>query len=286
FVASGEGKAAKAVRSLLYYGAAFSVLMLLTMELNDLFRKRAVGLTGDELRHIAYAHVHTFAVAMALYTVPTLWVGMRKLIQPFIVSGGAVLFLASLLGIARGFQYDPVEYYTPLLNVRVIGLLILAVTGAWQTRMFGLKKGEFHWASGAQLTARMVVVVVLFTILTGEVLDYFGRQIRLLSGDEEVRSQLANLRQLAISGMWVLYSAALMAFGIGKRVRAIRLAAFVLFGISILKIFIYDLSFLETLYRIFSFIALGVVLLAVSYAYQKFRHLIFGGEAPGRPEQL
>ncbi len=51
--------------------------------------------------------------------------------------------------------------------------------------------------------------------------------------------------------------------------------AFVLFGITILKIFIYDLSFLETLYRIFSFIGLGVVLLVVSYLYQHYKDVIF-----------
>lgn len=42
------------------------------------------------------------------------------------------------------------------------------------------------------------------------------------------------------------------------------------FGISILKIFIYDLSFLDTLYRIFSFIGLGLMLLMVSYLYHRF----------------
>jgi len=54
----------------------------------------------------------------------------------------------------------------------------------------------------------------------------------------------------------------------------LRLQAIALFGIAILKIFIYDLSFLETLYRIFSFVGLGVVLLAVSYLYQRYRHVI------------
>jgi uncharacterized membrane protein len=75
-------------------------------------------------------------------------------------------------------------------------------------------------------------------------------------------------------------------FGIWKKVRAIRIAAFVLFGMSILKIFIYDLSFLEMLYRIFSFIALGIVLLAVSYAYQRFRHVIFGVKSPTTPDKV
>jgi uncharacterized membrane protein len=56
----------------------------------------------------------------------------------------------------------------------------------------------------------------------------------------------------------------------------------VLFGITILKIFVYDLSFLETTYRIGSFIGLGLILLAVSYVYQRYKALIFG--TPGQKD--
>ena len=279
-LAAGESTAAKLVRSALYYGAALSVLMLLSLELNDVFRQRIQGLGGDDLRRAGYAHVQTMAVVMGLYTVPVVWAGMKRSIHPFIVSGAAVLMLATLLGVARGFAYDPLSAFEPLVNVRLLALLMLATLGAWQAHMFGLRKADLRWASAWQLTARMMVVVVFFTLITGEVLDYFGLQIRLHPDDQDARARLGNLRQLSISGGWVLYSAAMMGFGLWKKVRAIRIAAFVLFGISILKIFIYDLSFLEMLYRIFSFVALGIVLLAVSYAYQRYRHVIFGTEAP------
>jgi len=68
----------------------------------------------------------------------------------------------------------------------------------------------------------------------------------------------------------------MMALGLWRRRRAVRILSIGLFGISILKIFTYDLSFLTTLYRIFSFIGLGVILLAVSYAYQRYKAIIFG----------
>jgi uncharacterized membrane protein len=65
-----------------------------------------------------------------------------------------------------------------------------------------------------------------------------------------------------------------MGIGIAGRHRILRFAAIGLFGLTILKIFIYDLSFLETFYRIFSFVGLGVILLLTSYLYQSYRHLI------------
>jgi uncharacterized membrane protein len=57
-----------------------------------------------------------------------------------------------------------------------------------------------------------------------------------------------------------------------------RFGSIVLFGISILKILIYDRSFLGTVYRIFSFVAPGAILIAVSYPYQKYKDII-GGKA-------
>lgn len=55
-----------------------------------------------------------------------------------------------------------------------------------------------------------------------------------------------------------------------------RITGIVLLGFTILKVFLYDLSFLQDLYRIFSFVGLGVILLVASYAYQRFGQVIFG----------
>jgi uncharacterized membrane protein len=43
----------------------------------------------------------------------------------------------------------------------------------------------------------------------------------------------------------------------------------VLIGITISKVFIYDTSALQRGYRILAFMILGVILLAISFAYQK-----------------
>jgi uncharacterized membrane protein len=66
-----------------------------------------------------------------------------------------------------------------------------------------------------------------------------------------------------------------MGIGLWRRNRAVRILAIVLFGFTILKIFTYDLSFLETLYRFISFLALGIILLTVSYLYQRYRSIVF-----------
>ncbi len=63
----------------------------------------------------------------------------------------------------------------------------------------------------------------------------------------------------------------LLGIGFVVRERLLRLQGLVLFLVCILKLFLYDLRNLETMYRILSFIALGLILLGVSWIYTKFR---------------
>jgi hypothetical protein len=73
---------------------------------------------------------------------------------------------------------------------------------------------------------------------------------------------------------WGLEGLALLGCGFALRQRLFRLEGLALLLICILKLFLYDLRNLETIYRILSFIALGLILLAVSWIYSRFREHI------------
>ena len=64
---------------------------------------------------------------------------------------------------------------------------------------------------------------------------------------------------------------ALLGAGFPLRERVLRLQGLVLLLVCIVKLFAYDLRNLETIYRILSFVALGLILLAVSWVYTRFR---------------
>ena len=61
----------------------------------------------------------------------------------------------------------------------------------------------------------------------------------------------------------------LMTIGFRRRQPYLRWLALALIGITIAKVFLYDIRELERAYRILSFIGLGVLLLAISFAYQR-----------------
>lgn len=80
----------------------------------------------------------------------------------------------------------------------------------------------------------------------------------------------AGLEQmLSLSLFWAVYATALILFGVRRNIPALRWQALALFGLLVGKVFLYDLSLLDKAYRIASFFALGTVLLAVSFFYQR-----------------
>jgi uncharacterized membrane protein len=71
--------------------------------------------------------------------------------------------------------------------------------------------------------------------------------------------------------VWAIEGVALLAAGLTIRERTVRLEGLFLLLACILKLFLYDLRNLETVYRILSFIVLGLILLGVSWVYTRFR---------------
>jgi uncharacterized membrane protein len=76
-------------------------------------------------------------------------------------------------------------------------------------------------------------------------------------------------KQLALSAFWSLVGARLLVGGLARGVRGLRLGGIALLSLAIAKVFLYDLASLGSLTRVGSFIALGVLLLAAAYAYQR-----------------
>jgi uncharacterized membrane protein len=62
--------------------------------------------------------------------------------------------------------------------------------------------------------------------------------------------------------------------GFLRRYRPVRLMALAVLAGTIVKVFFFDLSFLQGVYQILSFLALGAILVAVSFLYQKYRHVL------------
>ncbi|MDG1571940.1 DUF2339 domain-containing protein [Robiginitalea sp. M366] len=80
--------------------------------------------------------------------------------------------------------------------------------------------------------------------------------------------------KLGLSILWGTYALLLIALGIWKRKKYLRIGAIVLFGLTLVKLFLYDISHLNTLSKTVVFVSLGILLLIISFLYNKYKHLI------------
>ncbi|MEI8112887.1 MAG: DUF2339 domain-containing protein [Bacteroidia bacterium] len=80
--------------------------------------------------------------------------------------------------------------------------------------------------------------------------------------------------KLGLSILWGVYSLLLISIGIWKKKKHLRIGAIVLFGGTLIKLFLYDISDMETISKTIVFVSLGILLLIISFLYNKFRNII------------
>ncbi len=92
--------------------------------------------------------------------------------------------------------------------------------------------------------------------------------------EQEKITNLKSSNSIALSIFWLLYAIGLVAFGMVRASKRVRVGGMALLSLAILKLFFVDLWSLGRLYQIISSMSLGVVLLLVSFVYQKYKDLV------------
>ena len=184
---------------------------------------------------------------------------------------GTALLALSFAGIflfGGTYVSSLVSAYVPVFSSRtaaywVVGGALLACAG--------LLRGHTESTSDRRhyTVFHLAWTFLLLVWGTVEVLSYF--QYLAVTSEGGLTEQLQNLRQLAVSGTWLIGAALVMTLGRWQDIPALRAAAIVYLGCTVVKVFVFDLMFLDTLYRIAAFLGLSAILIAVSYLYYRNR---------------
>jgi uncharacterized membrane protein len=160
-------------------------------------------------------------------------------------------------------------------------LLVNETFGAFALVIGAMSLGGYYISRTGDTDSRERRIVVPFLVATANVyaiialsLEAFGHYAMKLKApglDASHASDLRLAQQLSLSVIWTVYGGGMLMAGIWRRSRMLRVMALSLLSLTILKVFLVDLSSLEKIYRIISFIVLGAILLAVSYLYQRYR---------------
>jgi uncharacterized membrane protein len=86
--------------------------------------------------------------------------------------------------------------------------------------------------------------------------------------------------QTGLPVLWGLSSFALMWLGMRYKTRVLRIIALVLFTITLIKLFVFDIQNIPAAGKIAAFFCLGALLLIISFMYQKVKVIITDDEKP------
>lgn len=136
------------------------------------------------------------------------------------------------------------------------------------------------WAPASAGMATGGAVILLFYLMNIEIGHAFRSgqaslgQARLVP-ESLIASSLGNAsanlaRDMTYSLGWTVFAAILLAVGIRRSSRPARVAGLGLLSIACLKVFFHDLWRLGQLYRVGSFAGLAVIMILVSFLYQKY----------------
>ncbi len=256
------------------------ILILITVETRDVFTMLGSDVNEVWRRFFSNNLVFMLSIEWILLAIPVLYIAIKKNRNELFFTGLTVTGAAILTVMVSDFvSYNPIELFYPLLNMRAVSLIIISSCIFIQTRMIE-KINYYPWIHILLNSMRVTLVTLIFIFITTDTMDFFEKKIFLVSNIHNsaisvLINNYRNQQQLSISGIWLLYSVIIMVIGIYRSRFNVRIASIIVFGITIVKVFFFDLSNLDTLHRIISFMALGVILIFVSFLYQRFKHLIF-----------
>jgi len=232
------------------------------------FKSVGAGLDPRYLPWCAAAAVWVVAAAgfaaggLAARSAPALVVACLALIAGLILSG-------------RLYSRQMLEEYAIFWNVRFAVCLALCAEVFLVARFFDRLR-IFAGKTGAVVSRVLHGAAGLFLLVaaSAEAYSYFTWTV-----SDAQKSQW--LAQMSLSVLWAVYASAALVVGFWRKLRPLRFAALGLFALTALKVVIVDLAELERVYRIVSFLGLGVLMMAASYLYHRVERRVGGPPETG-----
>lgn len=190
----------------------------------------------------------------------------KRLDRPFRLAGIVLIFIGIVKGLIFPFRFRAdFGDMIPIINIPsafflfIIGCLIYLTLRNWK-QPWPLSRLPIRSFCGITLG------ITSFIILNIEIASAFAIKGRMFS----MLSHGSLPMQLAYSISWMLFAVIMLIVGIKWDTVRIRWAGILLLVGTSVKIFVLDLWKLGQLYRVGSFVGLAIILILVSFLYQRF----------------
>lgn len=207
--------------------------------------------------------------------------------------GSTVLYILTLYvlptsEIIENFVTDVNTKYAFYLHYIILGCLIYFGVHIFKKTnlLFNLKPIQSKWLS-------WVFAFAIVYILSNEIMVHslhFLNSVDLTEfltkfpdANEYQKSNIVNnqidaakaqIVKIGYPILWGIFSFIFLIIGIKKQWKNLRIIALSLLGLTIVKLFVYDIKNVSETGKIIAFILLGVLILVISFVYQKIRKLV------------
>ena len=220
-------------------------------------------------------------IGYVIESVILIWLGFKVMFKGIRITGvfmalfalSTLIFSYSSSWIGEQFHFD----FRPLLNERFFTYIVFTICGFVSAYLYEKNKDKLSFFDESNLSRAfgLTACILLLVALSQEVSSYFkclihGSKYFGPAKDTSIEG-LKMAQRFTMSALWMIYSFALVAIGIFRKIRGLRIVAIILFAATILKVFLIDTSEVAQIWRIFSFIGLGIILILTSLLYQKYK---------------
>lgn len=247
------------LRRTLAWAALGFAFALLTLEVRHVFHRDHLGRGIAGFREWGVYIIGWLGLGLSLWRLAGRWPSLVHARAGTTVLSGALVFTA----VGPGLLANPLlEHHwvgaLPILNhiAWVLGVPVALFLWIWRA---AARRGSNALARGSACAA----LLVSFLLVTLQVRQLF-------QGGFLDRGAASPAERYTYSAAWILFGTILLVLGIALRRKSMRLAALGVMLIAVLKVFLYDLAALRDLYRVFSFLGLGVSLLLLAWLYQRY----------------
>ena len=153
------------------------------------------------------------------------------------------------LSLSKGFGDFGTQYLLRYSSIAIFGGLLFSTSQYIKQSFIQLN---------SSIGINIATHIIFLCVLTSELFNW----MHLMNTQ--------SIYKLGLSLLWSIYGFGLVIYGIWKRLKHLRIMAFIIFGLTILKLFFYDIAHQSTISKTIVMISLGAVLLIVSFLYNKY----------------
>ena len=201
------------------------------------------------------------AAALLLYEAKN---GKRQ--WPFFAGVGLVLLSLVSVFFAGVVQLSPLITNEPVGALPLVNVLALAYLAPAILFLMICSSGKFRFLGSLSEVLLGAAGILVFVYITLETRRAFWGTVIGLSEN----TQPTNAEFYAYSAVWIVFALILLFLGIVRASIPLRYASLAVLLVTVAKVFLFDMSDLTGLFRVASFLGLGLTLIGIGRIYQRF----------------